>query len=42
MLLKSKAKKLAFVGTDSFRLAEYKIDYDLENDFELVIPKNTI
>jgi len=42
MLLKWKENKLAFVWTDSFRLAEYKVDYNLDNDFELVIPKNTI
>ena len=34
-------KKLVFVGTDSFRLAEYKIDFasPLEQDFGLLIPK---
>jgi len=42
MLLKGRENKLAFVWTDSFRLAEYKVDYNLDWDFELVIPKNTI
>jgi len=42
MLLKGKENKLAFVWTDSFRLAEYKVDYNLDGDFELVIPKTTI
>jgi DNA polymerase III sliding clamp (beta) subunit (PCNA family) len=35
-------KKLVFVGTDSFRLAEYKIDLDASNfqqDISVVIPK---
>lgn len=34
-------KKLVFVGTDSFRLAEYKIDFptSLDQDFALLIPK---
>jgi len=42
MLLKWKSSELAFVWTDSFRLAEYKASYDLNKDFELVIPKSTI
>ncbi len=42
MLLKWKENKLAFVGTDSFKLAEYKADYELSSDFEVVIPKNVI
>ena len=42
MLLKGKENNLAFVWTDSFRLVEYKLDYDLWKDFEVVIPKNTI
>lgn len=34
-------KKLVFVGTDSFRLAEYKIDFTTSgaDDFALLIPK---
>jgi len=40
--LKWKENKLAFVGTDSFKLAEYKADYELSSDFEVVIPKNVI
>ena len=42
MLLKWKENKLAFVWTDSFKLAEYKADYALSSDFEVVIPKNVI
>jgi len=47
MLLKSKEenwqKKLIFVWTDSFRLAEYKIDVDqIENEISLIIPKISI
>lgn len=42
MLLKGKEDNLAFVWTDSFRLAEYKVDYNIWKDFEVVIPKNTI
>lgn len=42
MLLKWKENTLAFVWTDSFRLAEYKVEYNIWKDFEVVIPKNTI
>ncbi|NOZ45086.1 MAG: DNA polymerase III subunit beta [bacterium] len=36
-------QKLIFVGTDSFRLAEYKITSDqLDEDFALIIPKVSI
>ncbi|MDD2537665.1 MAG: DNA polymerase III subunit beta [Candidatus Absconditabacteria bacterium] len=35
-------KKLVFVGTDSFRIAEYKISATIENDFSLIIPKIAI
>jgi len=42
MLLKWKENKLAFVWTDSFRLSEYKVNYELDQDFELVIPKHTV
>lgn len=42
MLLKGKEDNLGFVWTDSFRLAEYKVDYNIWKDFEVVIPKNTI
>jgi len=42
MLLKWKNDFISFVWTDSFRLAEYKIPYSLENEFELVIPKHTL
>ena len=42
--LKSEEKKLVFVWTDSFRLAEYKIDYnwDLQEDIDVIIPKVNI
>lgn len=46
VLLRSKkddGDKLIFVGTDSFRLAEYKINAaNNGNDFAVIIPKNTI
>ena len=42
MLLKWKNDFLSFVWTDSFRLAEYKIPYSLNSEFELVIPKHTL
>lgn len=34
-------KKLVFVGTDSFRLAEYKMDFSGKNskDLSLIVPK---
>ncbi len=36
--------KLVFVGTDSFRLAEYKLDYnfDVDKDLDVIIPKVNI
>jgi DNA polymerase III sliding clamp (beta) subunit (PCNA family) len=35
--------QLVFVGTDSYRLAEYKIPYDGHNEiFKLIIPKTAI
>jgi len=42
MLIKGKENNLSFVWTDSFRLAEYKVDYNLWKEFNVVIPKNTI
>ena len=42
MLLKWKNDFVSFVWTDSFRLAEYKIPYSLDKEFELVIPKHTL
>jgi DNA polymerase-3 subunit beta len=42
MLLKWKNNTLSFVWTDSFRLAEYKTEVDLTDEFELVIPKSAI
>lgn len=42
MLLKWKSNTLSFVWTDSFRLAEYKTEVDLTDEFELVIPKSAI
>jgi DNA polymerase III sliding clamp (beta) subunit (PCNA family) len=47
ILLKSKIednnKKLIFVGTDSFRLSEYKIlSNGNDTEFSLIIPKNSI
>lgn len=35
----SDSKKLVFVGTDSFRIAEFKIPANVESDFSLLIPK---
>jgi len=39
--LKAEEKKMIFVWTDSFRLAEYKLDYvyELDKDIDLIIPK---
>lgn len=39
-----KAHKLVFVGTDSFRLAEYKIDFhgDAGGNMDVIIPKTNI
>ncbi len=43
VLLKAKEEKLFFVGTDSFRLAEYKINSSLkDSDFSLIVPKMTM
>ncbi|MCF7834671.1 DNA polymerase III subunit beta [Candidatus Gracilibacteria bacterium] len=47
ILLKSKeqegGKRMIFVGTDSFRLSEYKIlSNGNNNEFSLIIPKNSI
>lgn len=47
VLIKSKEeewqKKLVFVGTDSFRLTEYKINSNIQwDDFSLIIPKLSI
>jgi DNA polymerase III sliding clamp (beta) subunit (PCNA family) len=35
-------KKLVFVGTDSFRIAEFKVPATIEADFSLIIPKIAI
>ncbi len=42
MLLKSSSDFVAFVWTDSFRLAEYRLNTSLGKEFELVIPKHTL
>lgn len=34
--------KIIFVGTDSFRLSEYKVTSSLSQDFSLIIPKVSI
>ena len=35
-------KKIVFVGTDSFRIAEFKTPSTIETDFSLIIPKTAI
>lgn len=43
VLLKIKDEKIIFVGTDSFRLAEYKINSSIkDSDFSLIVPKMTM
>ncbi|MFA7717233.1 MAG: DNA polymerase III subunit beta [Candidatus Absconditabacterales bacterium] len=43
VLLKAKEEKLIFVGTDSFRLAEYQTNSSLQNtEFALIVPKITM
>ena len=46
VLIKTKSewdtKKLVFVWTDSFRIAEFKIPANVESDFSLLIPKTAI
>ncbi|GHW02457.1 DNA polymerase III subunit beta [candidate division SR1 bacterium] len=46
VLLKTKSgetgKKLIFVGTDSFRIAEFKTQTTISEDFALIIPKTAI
>ncbi len=42
VLLKAKEDNLIFVGTDSFRLAEYKAPGIKEADFSLIVPKVTM
>ncbi len=46
ILIKSKKEedwsKLIFVGTDSFRLAEYKTKNTIDADFSLIVPKLSI
>ncbi|MCX6823488.1 MAG: DNA polymerase III subunit beta [candidate division SR1 bacterium] len=43
VLLKIKDEKIVFVGTDSFRLAEYKINTSIKDaDFSLIVPKMTM
>lgn len=46
VLIKSKkdeeGTKLVFVGTDSFRLAEYKTKNTIENEFSFIVPKLSI
>ncbi len=42
VLLKAKEENLVFVGTDSFRLAEYKAQGIKNTDFALIIPKITM
>ncbi len=40
ILFKLQDKKLHFVGTDSFRLAEYTIAVDTKDKFQLIVPKD--
>ena len=40
ILFKQQDKKIHFVGTDSFRLAEYTIAVDTKDKFELIVPKD--
>jgi len=43
VLLKAKEKNLIFVGTDSFRLSEFKAQSSIkESDFALIVPKITM
>lgn len=46
VLIKTKnedtGKKIVFVGTDSFRIAEYKMQSNVDADFSLIIPKVAI
>ncbi len=43
VLLKAKEENLIFVGTDSFRLSEFKAQSSVkENDFALIVPKITM
>lgn len=43
VLLKAKEEKIIFVGTDSFRLAEYKVNSSLKDaEFSLIVPKMTM
>lgn len=46
VLMKTKndwdSKKLVFVWTDSFRIAEFKISANVESDFSLLIPKTAV
>lgn len=43
VLLKAKENNLIFVGSDSFRLSEFKIPSSIQdNDFALIIPKVTM
>ncbi|EKD24892.1 MAG: hypothetical protein ACD_80C00145G0026 [uncultured bacterium (gcode 4)] len=42
VLLKAKQDNLIFVGTDSFRLSEFKAPSGKENDFALIVPKVTM
>lgn len=40
--MKAKQDNLIFVGTDSFRLSEFKAPSGKENDFALIVPKVTM
>ena len=46
VLMKTKddenGKKIVFVGTDSFRIAEFKIPSNIDADFSLIVPKIAI
>lgn len=46
VLMKTKdeenGKKIVFVGTDSFRIAEFKVPATIDSDFSLIIPKIAI
>lgn len=46
VLIKTKieedSKKIVFVGTDSFRIAEFKIPSTIESEFSIIVPKVAI
>lgn len=42
VLMRCAGKHLAFVGTDSFRLAEYKIKTRIKKEFDVIVPKVSV